>query len=350
MFGEHFLLRLRSLRALALAGSLDPKDFEAQRRIIIDNATGTFYSPASPSVLKSNAEDEIYDSSLAAAVSANHLGHVKQQVRQGASVNSRDPLTKDTMLMIAASRGSNQLVEWLVEQGAEVNARGSSGRTALHLCVANNFVVLAEYLIQIGADLSAVDDNGFTPRDLAQKWQTVRFLVAEAKYRKNHPAAAALTKPVCEDLAVQQRPKAGRTFKPATQFQQETEIRYPKPEDATQPETLAPGTAEIMRIFMPNKSYKALLVDPSDSAASLCKRFAQRFGQAFDSKYLQITEVARGSRRKLDSSTNIFRVRNNWPTILSDSSDQPHYFFEVSLTFDTPEDMKLKFRKFMYRN
>ncbi|TAJ70407.1 MAG: ankyrin repeat domain-containing protein [Phenylobacterium sp.] len=73
----------------------------------------------------------------------------------------------DTLLHLAALRGSEADVADLVALGAVVNARGEFGMTALHHAAIAGHIAVAERLLALGADRSAPDDSGQTPAKLA---------------------------------------------------------------------------------------------------------------------------------------------------------------------------------------
>ncbi|MDA3819987.1 MAG: ankyrin repeat domain-containing protein [Candidatus Delongbacteria bacterium] len=114
---------------------------------------GIVLSPeASSAQIKANPD---YDLILAA--DAGSMKHVRVAVLEGANINAR---TEDgiTPLMYAAQNGYLDIVEFLVDLGADVNAIPYiSNRTALMSAVENGYVATAEFLIRQGA--------GFTIRD-----------------------------------------------------------------------------------------------------------------------------------------------------------------------------------------
>jgi ankyrin repeat protein len=62
-----------------------------------------------------------------------------------------------------------EILEYLVSQGAEVNAKNNdNGSTPLHEAAFHNAnVEILKYLVSQGADVNAKDNNGKTPLDFA---------------------------------------------------------------------------------------------------------------------------------------------------------------------------------------
>jgi ankyrin repeat protein len=73
--------------------------------------------------------------------------------------------------------GVHRTVAWLIAHGADVNARGPGGRTAAHFAAERNtgpqtLAVLAEG----GADLTARDEDGYTPLEIAKLHEKSRIV------------------------------------------------------------------------------------------------------------------------------------------------------------------------------
>lgn len=72
-----------------------------------------------------------------------------------------------TPIMLAASRGSVEIIDLLFTQGADPNKRGSARRTALQYAVEKNHIEAAERLLAYGADIDAYDNGRLTPLIMA---------------------------------------------------------------------------------------------------------------------------------------------------------------------------------------
>lgn len=59
------------------------------------------------------------------------------------------------------------MVEFLVSNGAAINRKDNEGWTPLHVTASCDIVSIAQYLIENGADLAAINSDGDLPIDLA---------------------------------------------------------------------------------------------------------------------------------------------------------------------------------------
>jgi len=69
----------------------------------------------------------------------------------------------NTMLILAAQRGCNDIAGLLINAGADINAQNKTGETALNWAVYKDNVPLIEFLITRGADVNLGDVEGCTP-------------------------------------------------------------------------------------------------------------------------------------------------------------------------------------------
>lgn len=86
-----------------------------------------------------------------------------------------------TILMYAVWVGNAEAVKYLIEKGADVNAKDTGGATALHLAAWKGHTSIALYLLEKGASGSAMSKEGMTPLDIAIM-------------RENHEIGAAIEK------------------------------------------------------------------------------------------------------------------------------------------------------------
>ena len=83
---------------------------------------------------------------------------------EGIDKNAEDNLG-DTALHLAASNDNAEMIKLLVKHGLDVNACSEVSRTPLHEA---SGVDAARALVKAGAQVRVQDEDGLTPRDLAQ--------------------------------------------------------------------------------------------------------------------------------------------------------------------------------------
>ncbi|KAJ7595588.1 ankyrin repeat-containing protein [Mycena floridula] len=105
--------------------------------------------------LQVQGEDALYN-----AVTNRKLDIVKLLIEKGVS------LKKGQILHTACHWGSLEVVQFLVENGVDINALDRWG-TALWAAIDRNKKEVVEFLIQSGADVNATGDNSKTPLQLA---------------------------------------------------------------------------------------------------------------------------------------------------------------------------------------
>jgi ankyrin repeat protein len=75
----------------------------------------------------------------------------RELVQQGHNVNQTFPMVGTTPLMLAASHGHAEIVQMLIEAGADVNARDFTGWTALHSAAYKGDPKIVSSLLEHGA-------------------------------------------------------------------------------------------------------------------------------------------------------------------------------------------------------
>lgn len=87
---------------------------------------------------------------------------LKEMIRQGADVNSRDPFQM-TALMWAVNRGRIEVIEILLKSGADIEAQDYRKSTALMRATMSRNRDVVEFLLRNGAAVDAKNDLKMTP-------------------------------------------------------------------------------------------------------------------------------------------------------------------------------------------
>jgi ankyrin repeat protein len=110
------------------------------------------------------------DTPLMTASMAGQFEIVKYLVEEKkALVNPKDTNNNYTPLMLVACGGYShpEIAKYLVEHGADVNAKDVNGTTVLMLAAGRGYLEIMQYLIDKGAVIDAVDNSGKAAIDLA---------------------------------------------------------------------------------------------------------------------------------------------------------------------------------------
>lgn len=103
--------------------------------------------------------DKVGVTPLMSAAAKNYIDIANFLIDRGANINARD-LSGETALMYASRAGHFEMARILIRHGEDVNARDSFGETALMFSCSH--LALIKLLIDHGADVNALDDNGET--------------------------------------------------------------------------------------------------------------------------------------------------------------------------------------------
>jgi ankyrin len=107
---------------------------------------------------------------LFAAASAGDLATVKAAIEKDKSLLNATEWDDATLLHLAVGQNHKDLVLYLLEQGANVNAVTKSRLTSLHMAAQNANITIAVMLLTHGATINPIDSKGWTPLDRAEKW------------------------------------------------------------------------------------------------------------------------------------------------------------------------------------
>jgi ankyrin repeat protein len=100
---------------------------------------------------------------LADAVIKKDTAKIEQLLQSGVDINIQHPTSGTTALMIASSYYYyDDMVEYLIGKGADVNLKDSEGKTALHWASSNS-LPNAEILVANGAKVNEPANDGMTP-------------------------------------------------------------------------------------------------------------------------------------------------------------------------------------------
>ena len=99
-----------------------------------------------------------------------HYPIVEYLVENGADVNQTE-IYGNRAIHFASEGGSLAIVKFFIEKrGIDKDIKGSNGRTPLHCACEKGRISIVEYLISIGAAIEAQDLDDQTPLHYASRW------------------------------------------------------------------------------------------------------------------------------------------------------------------------------------
>ncbi|RLN82851.1 hypothetical protein BBJ28_00019344 [Nothophytophthora sp. Chile5] len=110
------------------------------------------------------------------AARAGEIEKVKELVNRGENVNAKS--NGGTAVMLASQNGHLEVVKYLVDAGADIEAVYDEGETALMQAAGKGHLDVVQYLVDAGADKEAKSTNGWT----ALIWSARRGHLDVVKY------------------------------------------------------------------------------------------------------------------------------------------------------------------------
>jgi ankyrin repeat protein len=172
-------------------------------------------------------------SGIVDAVRSQDAEHVRNLVNEGISPNEIDERTGDNLLTIAAESGNKELVQLLLDLGADPNATGTV-TWPLHAAAGGGHEEVIDILLFADADIDAVDEDGVTALGAAAAaghFRIVEMLLdagANPRHkdrRGNFPANYALDRGnnrIVELLLPYSPPRVKRRLSLKREFRQQT--------------------------------------------------------------------------------------------------------------------------------
>lgn len=96
----------------------------------------------------------------------NHEPVIKLLKDNGAKITSGDV---GQFACAAAEKNNLKLLKDIVRLGGDITLANINGSTALHVAVCEGNIEMVEFLLEQGADINKVDEHGWTPGDLAEQ-------------------------------------------------------------------------------------------------------------------------------------------------------------------------------------
>jgi ankyrin repeat protein len=107
------------------------------------------------------------DNAFALAAKHGEIAKVRKLLEEGVNVDAVDSRFHATALMWAAHEGHADIVQLLLDNGADIDARQELGRTALWYSAQQDRLGAARLLVAAGADIGLAANDGTTPHDIA---------------------------------------------------------------------------------------------------------------------------------------------------------------------------------------
>jgi ankyrin repeat protein len=104
------------------------------------------------------------NSALSKALDWNSISAIEKLINKGAldSVEISEKSSMGKMLQSASKIGSYEVVNYLLQNGVDVDFRDATGKTSLHMACTNGHIRVVEKLLSAGANIHLSDNSGLT--------------------------------------------------------------------------------------------------------------------------------------------------------------------------------------------
>ena len=123
-------------------------------------------------LVREGADANAKDYGSTVLIEASEIGYtevVKELIDNGADVNARGVID-ETALIRAACAGNLEVVQCLLQNGADIDAKDFEGETALMAAAEVGDLDIVKCLLDNGADVSLENADGDTAIDIASDW------------------------------------------------------------------------------------------------------------------------------------------------------------------------------------
>lgn len=129
--------------------------------------------------LSAYAQEDKEEEKMITSAAKGEYSKVVSLIKKGVNINAKNK-ARWTALAYACKYGHGDIVQYLVENNADVNLTVNVGSTPLQVALNMKFFKIADYLIKHGADVNIPDITGMTALAWAAKsgdLKTVQYLI-----------------------------------------------------------------------------------------------------------------------------------------------------------------------------